>query len=1013
MKQHHPYRSNTRQRGNHFTNARLLLHAAVMVFLSMAVAGKSLQAAEVLVGGVLNANTTWTGQNTYIVLETIEVPAGITLTIEAGANILFNRTTGLRVEGGRLLADGNAGDSIFMLPNHHPGDNWYWQGITINGITNQNFVRISHARIAHATTGITGNAADFVVLERNSIDNNLLAGIVINNGSSWQITHNHVTNNINGLEILANNPDSHAAANLIRDNHFKNQETNIRLESGSFSPINDNIIEYNLLQLAERGIVMLSTSQGIAMNNLVQYNILFQHGSNNSGFGLQCSMNNSAFAHNIFYGNRTALELNAASLTVENNSFHDNMQDLLIREGASGLTIQHNTMSVAGNGIVSFLSADVVVFAGNTISGNTELTGSVQNLTPFDISIAGNFWDTIQNERIEQMLYDGNDDPALGFFEYEPFLSVPSAQAPISPPLRVFAQHVHDKTRVWWRGNKEENLEGYRVYFGDFADFGFTGVLEGIETDTVVYLQHLETSGIGITALDDSWNTDHAQLLGRESVYGMATFLPWAGDDAGICATQALYNIQHSTAPFNNGLLTWTSSGDGAFSNPSILRPVYFPGSGDRENGQVRLTLTLTRPEGSLSDSFVLYIWPQPEVDAGPDVLIAPGEAFESTFSSASNYHQILWESSGDGVFTHGDSLFTAYQPGDNDIASGSVMLTLTASSDFCGSATASMNVLIKKAFGVSGRLHAGSLMPANHPVIATRLNDPPAYPKRTLTFTDEHGAFRFDNLFEGGYVFYAASDTLHQQFHVSAYHPSYTYWQDAFVHKLNSDVFGLDVRMEPLKHLLPVGEGSISGQFAAGAISIFDAAAYCVPWFRESEPGDCEQGLSNVSIFLMGESQQVIYRHTLTDFFGHFSFRELPFGNYVLKAEMAGYTAQASSIIELSPENPSVHNIDVHFTGGHNISFSVPEQGTVAGADMHIYPNPVKNRLFVDVDLPDGSSPLVLSIYNSMGVLVLKKRLQSTGAGPEALVDHLSGGLYVLRLQAGSQIFTRTFVKR
>jgi hypothetical protein len=1018
MTQHHPYRSNTQKSGNPFPKARLLLHVAVMVVLLMAATGKSLQAADILVGGVLNTNTTWTGQNTYIVIETIEVPTGITLNIEAGANILFNRTTGLRVEGGRLIATGNANDSIFMLPNHHPGDNWYWQGLTVNGITNQNFVRLSHARIAHATTGITGNAADFVVLERNSIDNNLLAGIVINNGSSWQITYNQVINNINGLEILANNPDSQATDNHIRDNHFKNLETNIRLESGSFSPISDNIIEYNLLEFAENGIVMLSTSQGIAMNNLVQYNIIFQHGSNNSGFGLQCSMNNSTITNNIFFSNRTALELNAANLNIENNSFHDNGQDLLIREGASNVTLQHNTFSAAGNNVVSFLSVDGVVFAGNTISGNTGLTGSVQNLTPVDVSIAGNFWDTVQHEIIEEMLYDGNDDPALGFFAYEPFLPVPSLPAPMSPPLRVFAQHVRDeaantnKTRIWWRGNKEENLEGYRVYFGDFADFSFTGVVDSILTDTVIHLPHLESSGIGVTALDESWNTDQAQLLGHESVYGMATFLPWAGDDASICATQALYNIQHSTAPFNNGLLNWSSNGDGAFSNPSILRPVYFPGNGDRENGQVRLTLTLTQPEGSLSDSFVLNIWPKPTVDAGPDVIITPEEAFESTFASASNYHHILWESSGDGVFTDASSLLTRYFPGDNDIAVGKAILTLTASSDFCGSVTASMNVLIKNAFSVSGRLHTGSLMPANHPVIATRLNDPPAYPKRTLTFTDDNGAFSFDALFEGDYVFYAPSDTLHQQLHVSAYHPTYTYWQDAFVHKLNSDIFGLDVRMEPLKHLLPMGEGSISGQFAVGSISIFDAGTHCVPWFGESEHGDCEQGLSNVSIFLLGDSEQVIYRHTLTDFFGRFSFRELPFGQYVLKAEMAGYTAETSSIIELTPEDPSVGGIDLHFTNDQVIAFNIPESSKVTATGIHIYPNPVKSQLFVDIEQLDRSQPVDLSIYNSMGRLVMKERWLSGAAEIHATVDHLHGGLYVLRLQVGSRVFTKAFVK-
>ncbi|MBK7174845.1 MAG: hypothetical protein IPH84_16820 [Bacteroidales bacterium] len=62
-----------------------------------------------------------------------------------------------------------------------------------------------------------------------------------------------------------------------------------------------------------------------------------------------------------------------------------------------------------------------------------------------------------------------------------------------------------------------------------------------------------------------------------------------AGTDATICAA-GTYTLS-GTQQFCS-LLTWSSSGDGTFSNPNLANAVYTPGVNDIAIGSVTLTLT-------------------------------------------------------------------------------------------------------------------------------------------------------------------------------------------------------------------------------------------------------------------------------------------------------------------------------------------------------------------------------------------------------------------------------------
>jgi subtilisin-like proprotein convertase family protein len=153
-----------------------------------------------------------------------------------------------------------------------------------------------------------------------------------------------------------------------------------------------------------------------------------------------------------------------------------------------------------------------------------------------------------------------------------------------------------------------------------------------------------------------------------------------AGDDATICENTN-YTLSGSVSYYSS--ILWITAGDGTFDDPTSLTPTYYQGVEDIANGYADLGIS-AQPISPCStpefDDIKLTFTPLPVVFAGGDAEICNHETYIVTDAFAVNYTGVEWTTSGDGSFINGSTLTPTYTPGDDDIVTGEVMLTLTAS---------------------------------------------------------------------------------------------------------------------------------------------------------------------------------------------------------------------------------------------------------------------------------------------------------------------------------------------
>ena len=152
-----------------------------------------------------------------------------------------------------------------------------------------------------------------------------------------------------------------------------------------------------------------------------------------------------------------------------------------------------------------------------------------------------------------------------------------------------------------------------------------------------------------------------------------------AGPDVAVCAVGE-YTLVDATAE-NYSSIQWSTSGDGTFDDDSIVNPTYFMGDNDIAGQAVELCLNaepIAPATISTSDCMTLSLVLEPTADAGDNVTLCGNQPYILQ-ATATEYCEIEWTTSGNGVFNDNSLVQPAYTPGAADITFGAVDLCISA----------------------------------------------------------------------------------------------------------------------------------------------------------------------------------------------------------------------------------------------------------------------------------------------------------------------------------------------
>jgi len=959
---------------------------------------------DIYVGGTMQESRTWTNENTYIIYMDLIVPEGIMLTIEEGVEVRILRNWGIIVDDGTLQVLGTQANPVRFIPDQDR----YWNGIEILNANSDSY--INYAKVFEAEIGVRLENCQSVLIKNSSFTDCRNVGMQFKNCSYCSIDSCRVGNNFNGIEILAD-ASGVSSYNTISNCIVNNQNHNIRISKKESSIYSNNSITSNVIESGFNGIWIKNTGEPINLKNTIKHNIITNNGNSNGGYGIYLGHDSTIVANNIFWKNNIALscEQKADNCSIKNNSFYQNNLEVEVKDGSENSKFLNNTFSMSSSVLLD-ISETSNVLINNNMLHSCKQENIVFNNTNVDFSMPDNYWGTTDTSIINRMIYDKLDNPDLGKLNYLPYLADIDTTNPVSPPYNIIKQLVDGKVRVSWCANQEQDLMGYRVYYGDFADYSFSDSFEA-GTDTVFLITEdiSITNFIAATAFDSTNTQNNNQFSGNESPFAFAVIFPYAGSDAVICKYTTELNITSSNIPMEYDDLFWSTNGDGFFNNTSILNPTYFPGILDVQSGDVLLSLNVIINEDTLVDSFCLSIIDNPYAYAGNDTTIVADLDIFLAEANAENYDNILWFTSGDGSFNYDTIVTPIYYPGNSDIESGIVHLEIMAYS-ICGNASDTITINIEPYFSVEGKLWANQ-NPFNPGVIVAFKENDESTRAVQIESTESDGSFKFEKLMTGNYYLYALPDTNNSDNAVPCYYANDLRWQSAYLLEVDADVYDVDIQLPTTDFVLPVGGASISGHMVQPDDSKYSSDIYCIPWFENSTYDFCNNGLSNITVLLFNNTITKLLDYTLTDELGNFYFNQLPFGQYIVDAEKAGVSSFPSPLITLSPEHKNESGVVLQISQ-QKIAISLdPESSN--NLFTTVFPNPAS----AEINIP-YSNPLMLSsqleIFDLFGDHVMSYNIPITKTSSTIKLDiiKLVPGLYFGQIINSNQAIHFRFLK-
>lgn len=348
---------------------------------------------------------------------------------------------------------------------------------------------------------------------------------------------------------------------------------------------------------------------------------------------------------------------------------------------------------------------------------------------------------------------------------------------------------------------------------------------------------------------------------------------------------------------------------------------------------------------------------------------------------STGNPNAWLWNF-GDGATS------TTQNPTHLFPAPGSYPVCLTITGDSCTSTfcntitiadTTNYNTVFGQVLALNSPIESGMVM-------IFSLDSTQNYnPFVAVSIIDSMGYYYFSSVPSGNYYIYAIP--ILPENYLPTYYGDVLDWQSATLVVLGQPVNPYNINVIAAGNI-ESGNGNINGQVNTGGLK--------------------STSLDQVTMLLMDSEGTAIAYYKL-EAEGDFTFPQLGFGTYYLRAEIAGVTSDLVTVI-LTDENPTA-TVNMTFTGNRVLGI---KDETSKVTSWSLYPNPAVDNLTVSLDMKEYTQA-ELSIYSFSGQKSWSAtKTLNTGTNrmviPEA---SLKPGIYHLRIKSadGLQLTARFIV--